>query len=174
MVLQGKRYQTCMLMFMTMGLKSQRGLKIKHYLHQVKEYQTIYLMCGLFHVCDGLIKKEEKNSKEIVNCLSVLHAVCPCIMISESPKKNQNSNEKTTTGVTKQEHWMVREDVREERAMTFHSYDCSKQEASHQIKWRADKFFDVFYQHSRKQPWDPMILKLQGPLNIIHFKLSCR
>lgn len=51
-------------------------------------------MCGLFHVCDGLIKKEEKDSKEIVNCLSVLHAVCPCIRISESPKKNQNGNEK--------------------------------------------------------------------------------
>ena len=45
---------------------------------------------------------------------------------------------------------------------------------NNQIEWEAAKFWDVFCQHSRIQPRDPIILELQELLNIIHFKLFCR
>lgn len=46
--------------------------------------------------------------------------------------------------------------------------------ANNQTKWKAHQFQDVICQHSRMQPQDPIILKLQRPVNISHYKFSCR
>lgn len=42
---------------------------------------------------------------------------------------------------------------------------------NNQMKGKAAKVWDVFWQRSRKQARHPIFLKLQGPLNITHFKL---
>lgn len=42
---------------------------------------------------------------------------------------------------------------------------------NNQMQGKAAKVWDVFCQHSKKQVQHPIFLKLQGLLNIIHFKL---
>ena len=70
---------------MTMRLQNQGELNINA-LSLLVETTSIYLIYGLFHVCYGLIEKELKGQ----NCLPSLQFVCPCIIVSENHKKDQN------------------------------------------------------------------------------------
>lgn len=61
--------------------------------------------------------------------------------------------------------------IKEERPLISNTVKTRGSRVNNQIKWKAAKFWDVFCQLSRMQLQDPIILKLQEPLNIIHFKL---